>query len=313
MLQMKKYLVTSLMSCVLLLNTNVLAQTASDKNAQAATIATATQDYLHSNITKRTYRIQVMPVGDAPQEGYVPVYVLDGDMMFPTAATAAYTYFNHAKDNGAKPLLIVGIGYDNGKLLDIPQRSLDYAPPMAAHAKVSDIQPQKGEADLFLKMMQQELTPMLKQQYRLQDGKGAIMGHSYGGVFALYALLQHPDAFSHYIISSPSMWWNDGALQGLPKTYFKPLINSKAPKFVRLTVGEYEQAPSPYIDAQGERAKILAEKQMVNKVEAMGQQLQTIKQANVHLKQERYSGETHTGSMFRAILDGIKFIYTTTE
>ena len=93
---------------------------------QAASIAQAQQTLLASKLTGRTYRIQVMAVGDAPATGYVPVYVLDGDMMFPTAASAAYTYYNHAKDNGAQPLLIVGIGYDNGKLLDIPMRSLDY-------------------------------------------------------------------------------------------------------------------------------------------------------------------------------------------
>ena len=58
---------------------------------QAASIAQAQQTLLTSKLTGRTYRIQVMAVGDAPDTGYMPVYVLDGDMMFPTAATAAYT------------------------------------------------------------------------------------------------------------------------------------------------------------------------------------------------------------------------------
>ena len=276
---------------------------------QAASIAQAQQTLLKSKLTGRTYRIQVMAVGDAPDTGYMPVYVLDGDMMFPTAATAAYTYYHHAKDNGAQPLLIVGIGYDNGKLLDIPMRSLDYTPPMDARGKISASQPKRGEADVFLRMIQSELKPLLQQQYRLQADKATLIGHSYGGVLALYALLQHPNDFSHYVISSPSMWWNEGALQTLPDSYLQPLLKNKHDKFVRISVGEYEQTASPYVDANGERAKILAEKQMVNKVDAMTKRLQALPNKHLRVESQHYPAETHTGAMFRAVLDGIKFTY----
>ena len=276
---------------------------------QAASIPQAQQTLLSSKLTGRIYRIQVMAVGDAPATGYMPVYVLDGDMMFPTAATAAYTYYHHAKDNGAQPLLIVGIGYDNGKLLDIPMRSLDYTPPMDARGKISDSQPKRGEADAFLRMIQSELKPLLQQQYRLQADKATIIGHSYGGVLALYALMQHPNDFSHYVISSPSMWWNEGALQTLPDSYLQPLLKSKHNKFVRISVGEYEQTASPYVDANGERAKILAEKQMVNKVDAMAKRLQALPNKHLRVESQHYPAETHTGAMFRAVLDGIKFTY----
>ena len=276
---------------------------------QTASIPQAQQTLLSSKLTGRTYRIQVMAVGDAPDTGYMPVYVLDGDMMFPTAATAAYTYYHHAKDNGAQPLLIVGIGYDNGKLLDIPMRSLDYTPPMDARGKISASQPKRGEADAFLRMIQSELKPLLQQQYRLQADKATIMGHSYGGVLALYALMQHPNDFSHYVISSPSMWWNEGALQSLPDSYLQPLLKNKHDKFVRISVGEYEQTASPYVDANGERAKILAEKQMVDKVDAITKRLQALPNRHLRVESQHYPAETHTGAMFRAVLDGIKFTY----
>ncbi len=276
---------------------------------QAATMPQAQQILLPSKQTGRTYRIQTLAVGEAPAQGYQTVFVLDGEMMFPTASTAAYTYLNHARDNGAKPLLVVGIGYDNGQLLDIPMRSLDYTPPMQAKGKIAPSLPPKGEADLFLNMIEQELIPQLQQKYRINSQKSAILGHSYGGVLALYALMQRPEMFSHYIISSPSMWWNEGSLQHLPDSYFTPLLQNKQLKKVRMTVGEYEQAPSPHVDANGERAQILAQKQMVNKVEDMGMRLQNLQAAHLQLEQERYAGETHTGAMFRATLDGIKFLY----
>lgn len=308
------FLAATALAAILCVPTMAQAQSVSSVGAvaanwQAATMPQAKQILLPSKQTGRTYRIQTLAVGEAPAQGYQIVFVLDGEMMFPTASTAAYTYFNHARDNGAKPLLVVGIGYDNGQLLDIPMRSLDYTPPMLAKGKIAPSLPPKGEADLFLNMIEQELLPQLQQTYRIHAQKSAILGHSYGGVLALYALMQRPEMFSHYIVSSPSMWWNEGSLQHLPDSYFKPLLQNKQLKKVRLSVGEYEQAPSPHVDANGERAQILAQKQMVNKIEDMGARLQGLQAVHLQLQQARYAGETHTGAMFRATLDGIKFLY----
>jgi len=35
-------------------------------------------------------------------------------------------------------------------------------------------------------------------------------GHSYGGLFALHALLRRPQFFSRYAAAAPSLWWQDG-------------------------------------------------------------------------------------------------------
>jgi len=34
-------------------------------------------------------------------------------------------------------------------------------------------------------------------------------GHSLGGLFGVHALLSEPPVFDDYIISSPSLWWDD--------------------------------------------------------------------------------------------------------
>ena len=78
---------------------------------------------------------------------------------------------------------------------------------------------------------------------------------------------------------------------------------------MRISVGEYEQTASPYVDVNGERAKILAEKKMVNKVDAMAKRLQALPTEHLRVESQHYPGETHTGAMFRAVLDGIKFTY----
>ena len=68
-----------------------------------------------------------------------------------------------------------------------------------------------GQADRFLAFLADELRPALDSLYRT-DGTAALAGHSYGGVFATYALLERPDAFDAYLAFSPSFWHADEAV-----------------------------------------------------------------------------------------------------
>jgi pimeloyl-ACP methyl ester carboxylesterase len=36
-----------------------------------------------------------------------------------------------------------------------------------------------------------------------------LVGHSLGGLFAVYALIRRPDLFTGYVVMEPSLWWND--------------------------------------------------------------------------------------------------------
>ncbi len=69
-----------------------------------------------------------------------------------------------------------------------------------------------GGADNFLKFIREELKPFIKANYRIDAHDSSILGHSFGGLFGLYALLQAPNTFNCYIISSPSIWWDPEAV-----------------------------------------------------------------------------------------------------
>jgi hypothetical protein len=62
-----------------------------------------------------------------------------------------------------------------------------------------------------------------------------LVGHSFGGLFAVYALLERPDAFDAYVSISPSLWWNDGALISEAKTFFAK--HDDADAFLFMTMG----------------------------------------------------------------------------
>jgi predicted alpha/beta superfamily hydrolase len=69
-----------------------------------------------------------------------------------------------------------------------------------------------GGAHNFLEFIKEELQPFIKANYRVDSENTTILGHSFGGLFGLYALLKSPDTFNRYIISSPSIWWDPEAI-----------------------------------------------------------------------------------------------------
>ncbi|MNN01052.1 Ferri-bacillibactin esterase BesA [compost metagenome] len=51
--------------------------------------------------------------------------------------------------------------------------------------------------------------PVIHGKYRVDQTKQALFGHSLSGLFVLVALFNRPDLFQYYLVTSPSIWWND--------------------------------------------------------------------------------------------------------
>jgi len=69
--------------------------------------------------------------------------------------------------------------------------------------------PTSGGADKFLDFIQTELMPEIEKRYRTAHYR-IFAGHSFGGLFAIHALVTRPDLFDAYIAVSPSLQWADG-------------------------------------------------------------------------------------------------------
>jgi predicted alpha/beta superfamily hydrolase len=65
-----------------------------------------------------------------------------------------------------------------------------------------------GNAEKALRFMRKELMPYVNANYRTDPEDSTIVGHSGGGLFALYVLFREPETFRRYVVSSPSMWWD---------------------------------------------------------------------------------------------------------
>ncbi len=88
-----------------------------------------------------------------------------------------------------------------------------WSPPEATGVKALDPAGAGRAADLQA-FIGRSLLPRLASA-ELADaelGDRWFVGHSFGGLFGLRALLTEPSLFDHWLLASPSIWWDDRAV-----------------------------------------------------------------------------------------------------
>ncbi len=109
-----------------------------------------------------------------------------------------------------EPLIIVGV-YNN------KDRINEYTPAADAKYKLG------GKADLYGRMLVEELKPFIDAQYRTKkDGRHTgLGGSSLGGLASLYLALKYRNVFGRVAVVSPSVWFANKQIvryvEALPK------------------------------------------------------------------------------------------------
>ena len=196
---------------------------------------------ISSKFHEQDYLIQVYkPKAEAPKDGYEVVYILDGNATFPYASLKAQGMDKNSRANKTPPL-IVAIGYTSKELFDVKARSFDYTPPYNGELKFPEnrgsSQFAQGGADKFYSFIQKQLKLVIEENYPINTKKQTLFGHSYGGLFTLYAFLNHNEDFQNFIAASPSIWWNDFFILNQLKN---KNLEVKNPTRLYLSVGEIE-------------------------------------------------------------------------
>lgn len=149
---------------------------------------------------------------EAGNARYPVIYMTDGDAHM--AHTSSSIEF--LARNGRIPEMIV-VGITN------TDRTRDLTPTNAtlSRADGEPIQfPTSGGADKFLKFIETELIPHIEGRYRTQPYR-VFAGHSFGGLFAIHAMLARPALFNAYIAVSPSLQWDKQILVKRAEEFFK--------------------------------------------------------------------------------------------
>ncbi len=134
------------------------------------------------------------------------IYVLDGNENFKHVCGAV----NFLSSRGYIPssLVVAIINVD---------RTRDFSPTHIEQV------PTSGGAELFHQFLNKELIPYIDNTYKASSYR-VLVGHSFGGTFATYSLLEHTDVFNSYIAISPFLMWDENvmlntAINELPKKF----------------------------------------------------------------------------------------------
>lgn len=169
---------------------------------------------IESRSTGRTYDLYIRKPADYDKDKnrkYPVLYLLDGQWHFKLldAVVGGLVY-----DKWMPDIIVVGITYSGEKPDYEGLRVMDYTPTPG---------PQKGSGDgpKFLKFIKTELIPLTEANYRADPSRRILGGHSYGGLFTLYAMFTEPTLFWGYLAGSPAIPWDNDYLVRQEQQYYE--------------------------------------------------------------------------------------------
>jgi hypothetical protein len=174
-----------------------------------------TQHILKSKVLEEDRPIIIsLPVGyHETVVNYPTLYVLDGlQNIKHTVGTVELL----TESGLIPPIIVVGI-----ESLD---RTKDLTPSNAGqnvHGGVGNAGiPQSGGAPKFLEFLSDELIPFIDANYRTHAYR-ILEGHSLGGLFSVFTLMERPDLFDAFIVEAPALWWNKEEMTTKAESFFK--------------------------------------------------------------------------------------------
>lgn len=231
---------------------------------QPATILASEARTITSRHTGREYLITIsLPLGYAAEAGeswpfnrlpeqWPVVYVLDGNWY---AAMVTGIIRPMRWCGSTVDAIVVGIGYPEGTgdvsdavaafRESFTRRNADLTPVRdgaeeermeASHGRPTP----SGDAANFLKFLQHELIPLVEQEFRADPANRILMGHSYGGLFALYAMFEAPDLFQTLVVGSPSLSYGDRITFAYEEAFAQ--AHQRLPAKLFLFMAEHEEA-----------------------------------------------------------------------
>ncbi|RVU02260.1 alpha/beta hydrolase [Novosphingobium umbonatum] len=184
-----------------------------------------------------------------PETGWPLILMLDGEENFPLAAVTLQRRGQYGRDRGARPQAVL-VGVSSGSL---EQRIWDYTPPIAAQRLPTGVPGaghRIGGADEFLQLLHQRILPQLAQRWHLNPARRTLIGHSFGGLLALYAGMKGPRDFSRLAAISPSCWYGDGLLRRMAQDTGPSALKAL------IAAGDHESGPDT---ASGASAALVAQ------------------------------------------------------
>jgi predicted alpha/beta superfamily hydrolase len=319
-------------------------QASTGRQPAEVSISNTRQIDFTSTVNGRDYRIQVaLPRVPPPEKGYPVLYVLDGFGYFASATEAVRGNAN------APHVAVVGIGYpfsvawadgvldrhfrgherpmgmpaigaaaELARFYDLTLPADDEALaaqsfPAAPKQFSSDV----GGLDDFLKVIEAEIKPRVRELAPVDISNQVLFGHSLGGLASLHALFVEPDAFCTFIVASPSIWWNERSVLASEPSFTASVNSGQARPRALFTVGALEDEPPAHLDpplvVTAETAKFFARTQMVQNGRELVDRLKALKGEPPFEVADYlvFAGQGHGVSAWSALAAAIVFAFQT--
>jgi hypothetical protein len=134
---------------------------------------------------------------------YPVIYLLDGSMFEDFLHIVGITQFESYPWIDLMPECIV-VGISN------VDRKHDFTYPTTVKKDLEAFPTTGGSAE-FITCLSSEIQPLIESTYRCSVTR-VLIGQSLGGLLASEILLKKPELFTHYLIVSPSLWWDKESL-----------------------------------------------------------------------------------------------------
>ncbi|MFJ6323315.1 MULTISPECIES: alpha/beta hydrolase [unclassified Rhizobium] len=239
------------------------------------------------------------PDKPAPAEGWPILYLTDGNACFATAVDALKVQASYPNGTDVSEGVIVAIGYPTEEPYDPLRRSWDLSPPPGRiyppfYPDTPDVK--TGGAERLLALIENELKPWIERQAPIDRSRQSLFGHSFGGLFTLYAMFRKPDAFNRWISASPAIYWEDATILEVEQEF-----TEKNRDFfhgeLHLSAGQYEgEILAPFHKGTAEEQKRQAHAKETRTIEFardMAHRLSKQTPSARTVTFEEYAGENH--------------------
>jgi len=243
--------------------------------ADQGDIVIGTSHTIHSEVLdeERTFSVYVPPGYEGSDLKYPLLVTLDGYFVAPVGVV------DYLGGTGNIPRMIV-------VAVDSTDRDRDFTPTRAKDLH-GELLPTSGGAPDFARFLSDELIPHLEARYRLEDYR-IIAGHSLGGLFATYVLLEKPGLFQAYYAASPTLPWDGRWVERRAKTALR--LAYDRPVFFSLIM-----------DSQTGR--------MADDSRRFVDVLKTANSINLEWKFETYTEEDHISCFLIGFYDALRSLY----
>ncbi|MBB2484819.1 alpha/beta hydrolase [Mitsuaria sp. WAJ17] len=165
---------------------------------------------LHSRLLQRDYELYIGLPPESEAGARLPLlFVTDAPVAFPVIRAMSRRLGREGPQS--QQMVLVGLSYALGDSPTV-SRNRDYTPSRRA-SSAEDSSSTYGQAEAYVRFIREEVLPYLAAHVPQADlARRYFAGHSYGGLLGAHVLLHHTDLFQRYILSSPSLWYDQERL-----------------------------------------------------------------------------------------------------